>query len=99
MDMDKTPLKILGGIIISILVLYFCILALIEAIPAKLEGAWEVNDEGEIIFFYDNDICVCDGEEMIYRVLSNDTISLDGEIFEYEITDKRKKKMTLDEKY
>jgi len=35
---------------------------------------------------------------MIYRILDNHTISLDGEIYEFEITDKKNKKMMLDEK-
>lgn len=96
MDTYKSARKVfwigLSGILIFIGV--FC---LTKNMPVKLEGTWEINDE-EYIMFYDNDIAVCDGDEMVYRILDKNTLSLDGEIFEFEIIDRRNKKMMLDEK-
>lgn len=97
MDMVKNCRRIIW-IFAGILTLWVVIYMVMSHMPVKLKGAWDINDGEEIIVFYDNDICTCDGDAMIYRILDNNTISLDGEVFEFEITDKKNKKMMLDEK-
>ena len=102
MDIYKQSRKILGIGMVGFLLfvgIVTGVIAMIKNMPTKLEGAWEINDGEEYIVFYDNDIAVCDGDEMIYRILDNNTLSLDGEIFEFEIIDKRNKRLMLDEKY
>lgn len=99
MDMDKKSVKIFWLCVVAVLVVWVGISIYIQSTPPKLKGTWIINDDEEMITFYDNDICVCDGEEMIYNVLDSNTISFDGEVFEFEITDKKNKKMMLDEKY
>lgn len=96
MDTYKSARKVfwigLSGILI-----FIGIICLIKNMPVKLEGDWEINNE-EYIMFYDNDIAVCDGEEMTYHIIDKKTLSLDGDIYEFEITDRRNKKMIIDEK-
>ncbi len=75
-----------------------CVSSIIQNTSIKLEGAWEINEGEEYIVFYDNGIAVCDGDEIVYRILDRNTLTLDGEVFEFEIIDKRNKKMILDEK-
>ncbi len=98
MDMDKKSVKIIWSIITGILVLWVTVSIFLATPSSQLSGRWIINDDEEIIEFYDNDICVIDGEEMTYRILDDNTLSLDGEVYEFEITDKKHKKMMLDEK-